>query len=141
MQIRHLKQTSKNNCGQTVAAILSGKTVKEAEKACGTRGCTTTKILSNGFAALGWMTDWQLTPWKFMNRAKTRFVVLRVAIRPGRSHWVLWDRDEDKIYDPALKRKLDKRKWEARLDKLKDTQGGDFRVTSWMGVRGMEDET
>jgi len=129
--VRHLRQTRRHNCGQTVVAMATGASIEEIEALMGGHGHTkmgTTRPIDLKRA----LDHFRLELGK-RNRCKgaisvdTALLTIRLRPFPGRFHWALWH--DGKYYDSCAQRALTPPEFGVLLAAEK------ARVTSWMEIR------
>jgi hypothetical protein len=104
LKLKHLAQTRKGNCGQTVVAMITGRPIEEIEEVMGKKGGTRTADLKKALHHYGWKTGKRLRPCHpYKDKPPLTIVSVRSArmSRPKikNSHWII--KHNHTIYDPA----------------------------------------
>jgi hypothetical protein len=132
--LRHLKQTRKNNCGQTCVAMVTGLRVESAERWCGTTGLTSSEDLRAALFRAGWhLGRAQRVPkyreWEWTRESGKLLLYVKICPEPvGSHHWAVWDGKTELVYDPGYKLPKDVYAYK----KVLDYYGG--RVTSFAPI-------
>lgn len=130
MIVRHLRQTRRNNCGQTVVAMVTGVSGYEIEALMGLNGHPKTGLTCR--KDLIHALDAFRLELGVKNRCKgvipveTALLTIHMADSPGRYHWAIWH--DGKYYDSCADRAMAPAEFGMSLSLHR------ARITSWSEI-------
>ena len=100
-------------CGQACVAMIADISLDGSIKLFGTKGVTTTKQVALVLQNLGFKCENRLKRiTKFFKLPIEKIFLFRLIWKNKKgSHWVIWNGDEQRWYDPANKHYLHKDYW------------------------------